>query len=647
MRLSDLPVALENGTGIHSARFMKTGAVACERVGWVLACIFAVTLSSMPLEALVAGDANCDSVVSADDLPAAIGRLFELQDPSCPSVEINGDGLWSAADMISLIGRVPRPSGGPVSTYFGIAGADGVAISPAGVHDGKLIFTRRVGVGFLLVVEARAGASGKLPGLSTFNPDTRDASKRPDLQIESSRPLGDGSAAVCLGGIPAVHPPDFSFSQSISDALNDFGCNFSLSMQGACTQNSYGQPMFLGSGTQAQFCAQVSRNFTIPNGDTVLTLRVRDTAGQLGPPAQIILRIGDLPTPAPTSAETQTPTWTPTLRFTQTPTRTWTPTATRQPVFSSTPTLPPVTSFTPADPTVTPGRSAVPTRTASRTATGTRVMTSPTPAPTFSAAVPTTTAIRTATRTQAAALTPTRTATPALSPSRTMTPAPSRSFTAVRTPTATRTWTRTPTRTPIPTATLAGVIGPVITYFGVTRADDVLVPPDGVDGVGTPIFSRPAGAGFSLVVEGKPGASRLQVGQLSYKGDGSIPPDLQIIVSRNLGNGSPAVCDRTMPGAGGVPAVQPPDFRALDAVNDLSCRFLDGNGQPMARSKSDSCVLFEDGNFNFAARDTQTQFCGFIDSPLRFPSGDTRVTVRLLDTNGNPGVPAQIIIRVP
>ena len=43
------------------------------------------------------------------------------------------------------------------------------------------------------------------------------------------------------------------------------------------------------------------------------------------------------------------------------------------------------------------------------------------------------------------------------------------------------------------------------------------------------------------------------------------------------------------------------------------------------------------------------QFCPNIgiDTALRLASGDTRVTARVTDVLGQPGVPASIIIRVP
>jgi hypothetical protein len=202
--------------------------------------------------------------------------------------------------------------------------------------------------------------------------------------------------------------------------------------------------------------------------------------------------------------------------------------------------------------------------------------------------------------------------------------------------------------TATPSITPSGVIGPIITYFGLTRADDVLVPQSGTQG-GIPVFSRLAGAGFSIVVEGRPGPGGGTLGASPYDPTVTNLPDLQIVASRNLGNGSPAVCDRLPPQSGGIPAVDPPRFdqTTVAALNDFGCRFLDGNGQPSGRSRGDACVLFNDGNYDFVQRAGSTlQFCGFVDAVMHFPPGDTLLTARLRDVNGTPGLPQQIIVRI-
>jgi hypothetical protein len=106
------------------------------------------------------------------------------------------------------------------------------------------------------------------------------------------------------------------------------------------------------------------------------------------------------------------------------------------------------------------------------------------------------------------------------------------------------------------------------------------------EAAGVPVYNRAAGSGFSLVIEGKPGSSGKKVGHeegspdniiaSTFDPDVLVLPDLQIEVSRTLGNGSPTVCDDTGETAGGVPGTDPPDFTAtqsnINVVNDLACR---------------------------------------------------------------------------
>jgi len=43
--------------------------------------------------------------------------------------------------------------------------------------------------------------------------------------------------------------------------------------------------------TRLQFCGQISQNLEFRPGETLVTVRVRDTLGYLGPPAQLIVRV--------------------------------------------------------------------------------------------------------------------------------------------------------------------------------------------------------------------------------------------------------------------------------------------------------------------------------------------------------------------
>jgi hypothetical protein len=155
----------------------------------------------------------------------------------------------------------------------------------------------------LLVVEAKPGTSGAKVGSNLWvDPGTQ----RPDLQLENNRNMGSGSTAVCDigvggGGIPGIDPADFGVSQFVSDALADFACRFEFHLAGSpCTLNQNGIEATVGPvPATAQFCDQVSTTAAFPAGDSLLTVRVADIAGNIGPTAQIVVRVVT-PTPFPT-----------------------------------------------------------------------------------------------------------------------------------------------------------------------------------------------------------------------------------------------------------------------------------------------------------------------------------------------------------
>jgi len=128
---------------------------------------------------------------------------------------------------------------------------------------------------------------------------------RPDLQILASRPLGNGSPAVCDtgrpppfgsgGGIPGFSHLGFAPTSEVTAALWDFACRFSVqpSAEEACTLDRFGNFAFLGEGTTIQYCDQVSAVAAFPKGDTILRARLRDVAGNFGPAAEIVVRNPD------------------------------------------------------------------------------------------------------------------------------------------------------------------------------------------------------------------------------------------------------------------------------------------------------------------------------------------------------------------
>jgi hypothetical protein len=100
---------------------------------------------------------------------------------------------------------------------------------------------------------------------------------------------------------------------------------------------------------------------------------------------------------------------------------------------------------------------------------------------------------------------------------------------------------------------------------------------------------------------------------------------------------------------GGVPAVSPPNFDVnqptSDAINDFGCRFVDGSGNPGGRPANSACVLFPNGEYRFANPQSLLEFCATMAQPMKFPKGDTLLTVRLRDVKGRTGETRQIIVR--
>jgi len=590
------------------------------RVGFsgLLVLLLMMALGHRCAWATLPGDVDCDGTVDSGGLATLTTLIFGEPAPPCPGADVNGDGPITSADLSALVAILGAPPPlGPVVTYFGLAGADGRPLDSLGLIDGVPAFFGGSGWGFKLVVEGRQGASGIDPGDVTFAPDPHDPTQRPDIQIESTNPLGDGDPAVCEGGVPAVTPLNFGMTQPVADALNDLGCHFKAAdaPAAACTTNEYQEYAFAGDGTQIQFCLQVPKTLAFPLADmgvrdTVVSVQLRDTSGNIGPLQQIVVRVAEGPA---------LPTFTPTTTRTPTPTASPTPTATATPTPTATPTWTPTKTPTPTD-TPTPSPSATPTRTGTPTETAS----------------------------------PTRTATPTLTP------------TITHTPTVTPTPTVTNTPTPL--------TGPTITYFGLTRSDDTQVTPTpvGTPGQTIAVYSVPVGSGFRIVVEGKPGVSGASVAPdqlFSYQSDQAAPldlqiPDLQIEASNPLGNGNPDVCASSSTNPDGVPGLWPPNFEPTQGIvnllNDFGCRFKNGAGGYTGRSTFDACVQYTDldgnptGEYGYADPiNSRVEFCSEIitsnesfPGPDSVPNGNTVLTVRLRDTEGNAGGAAQIIVHV-
>ena len=207
---------------------------------------------------------------------------------------------------------------GPVVTFFGAARADGSLVDPASVDNGIPVYRSEVGSGFMLVVEVKAGESGYEPGRRVFAYVPEDPKVRPDLEIETSRDMGNGSPEVCdrqrpnIGGVPGINPPNFAETQKVSNTINDFACRFEtfIESDGSCTMNRNGDYSFVSKDTTTQFCMIVARAYMFPVGKTLLSVRVRDSEGNPGPVKQVWIYRPTTPAPpksAPAKKEGKAP----------------------------------------------------------------------------------------------------------------------------------------------------------------------------------------------------------------------------------------------------------------------------------------------------------------------------------------------------
>jgi hypothetical protein len=193
-------------------------------------------------------------------------------------------------------------------------------------------------------------------------------------------------------------------------------------------------------------------------------------------------------------------------------------------------------------------------------------------------------------------------------------------------------------------------LGPPITHLGLARADDQPIARIASDETGREIYRSPLGQGMSLIVEARPGPLLSRVGMNAYQPFGL--PDLQIILSRPLGDGSTSVCDNRLPDVGGVPATTPLLFSGSPgvsaAINDLGCRVDNGAGQPLGRASQHACTR-ADGTttgFAFVSPESSIQYCLPIAGAWRFPAGDTIVAARVRDVDGRVGQVREMVIRV-
>jgi len=201
---------------------------------------------------------------------------------------------------------------GPVITFLGITRADGKSVDPISKDGNVPVYETRTGSGFQLVVEVKPGVANYEPGRRL----TDEPGGRPDLEIQFTRPLGDGSTAVCdkrrpkIGGIPGVDPVTWKDSKKLSDTLLDASCRFEIFIEsaGSCTVNKRGDFSFVNPDSSVQFCMVVAKAWEFPVGETTVSARVLDVEGNPGPVSQFKMRRLPPGTPIQRVQPTKTPT---------------------------------------------------------------------------------------------------------------------------------------------------------------------------------------------------------------------------------------------------------------------------------------------------------------------------------------------------
>jgi len=275
------------------------------------------------------GDCNGDGTVGINELILAVNiALGSRQIVDCVNVDANGNGLVSINELVSAVnnalngctpmGPTPTPDPGATPTpttvpavgprihTFSLAAADDSLFGPTAEVNGIPVFELPFGRAFRIIVEAGFGDSLLNPGNDTFR-----VGGAPSFQIQSTRPLGNGSTQVCdgespvPGGVPGIDPPSFDATATVANALNDFGCRFVDGAQEtvgrgcneaqACLRFEDGNFGCASAAATVQFCSQViSAVEEFPVGDTMLSVRVLEAVGPMPRPGevrQIIVRV--------------------------------------------------------------------------------------------------------------------------------------------------------------------------------------------------------------------------------------------------------------------------------------------------------------------------------------------------------------------
>lgn len=156
----------------------------------------------------------------------------------------------------------------------------------------------------------------------------------------------------------------------------------------------------------------------------------------------------------------------------------------------------------------------------------------------------------------------------------------------------------------------------------------------------------PINGEFLLVIEGARGTSNRDPGEDLIVHD-DVRPDIQVLVTNDLGDGSAVTCDIGPAPApsGGVPGFDPPVFGSgqdvTAALQDIACRFS------LHKTSAEACTKNDFGNFSYLGIGTRRQYCFAVSQNAAFPPGRTVIAVQLVDTLGNVGPIREIAVDVP
>jgi len=155
-----------------------------------------------------------------------------------------------------------------------------------------------------------------------------------------------------------------------------------------------------------------------------------------------------------------------------------------------------------------------------------------------------------------------------------------------------------------------------------------------------------ASSDFLIVVEGARGTSNRDPGQNLVVVDDERP-DVQVLFSNDLGDGSSTVCDKgPAPNpSGGVPGIDPaifgPEAHVTQALQDVACRFS------VHSTSAEACTRDGFGHFTYLGSGTRRQYCFAVSPNTMFVPGSTAIAVQLVDTQGNIGPVQEIVVALP